>query len=223
MIVKHSHAVNHYRSLNLTKLDVLDTFPEIPIATAYKVDGQQLEYFPADLEVLSRVEVIYTTLPGWNTSTTGVTKWDDLPENAKAYVTFIEDYLKGSGSSGPKCRYIGTGMLCDFSLAVLYSRVHSRAEERGHDCSVTNLTLQFSGCKSPLSPRAVAGIRSFTSIAHKISLASRWAFLCDLPSDPGDQTRLFPTTPTLALGNLCSLRGRRDGRLPGSQNTSHSR
>ena len=109
MIVKHSHTVNHYDALNLTKLDVLDTFDEIPIATGYRVDGQVLEYFPADLEVLSRVEVIYTTLPGWSQSTTGITEWEKLPENARKYVAFIEDYLKGSKKDGPKCKYIGTG------------------------------------------------------------------------------------------------------------------
>ena len=107
--MKHSHAVNHYDSLNLTKLDVLDTFPEIPVATAYRVDGQEIEYFPADLELLKRVEVVYTTLPGWMQATTGITKWDDLPANAQKYITFIEDHLKGHGSEGPKCKYIGTG------------------------------------------------------------------------------------------------------------------
>ena len=107
--MKHSHAVNHYRALNLTKLDVLDTFDQIPVATGYRVDGQELQYFPADLELLARVEVIYTTLPGWVQSTTGITKWDNLPENARKYILFIEEYLKGSKVEGPKCKYIGTG------------------------------------------------------------------------------------------------------------------
>ena len=111
VIVKHSHAVNHYGALNLTKLDVLDTFPEIPVATAYKADGQVLEHFPADLELLSRVEVVYTTLPGWMQVTTGITKWEDLPENARKYVTFIDDYMRGQRKQGPICKYIGTGKI----------------------------------------------------------------------------------------------------------------
>ena len=102
--MKYSLAVNHYTALNLTKLDVLDTFPEIKIATAYQVDGQIIDSFPADLELLARAEVMYKTMPGWQTSTTGVSRWEDLPENARRYISFIEDYL-----AGPKCKFIGTG------------------------------------------------------------------------------------------------------------------
>ena len=102
--MKYSTAINHYTALNLTKIDVLDNFPEIKVATAYKVDGRALESFPADLDVLARAEVVYETLPGWMTSTTGVTQWEDLPDNAKRYIDFIEQYL-----GGPKCKYIGTG------------------------------------------------------------------------------------------------------------------
>ena len=102
--MKYSTAVNHYTALNLTKIDVLDNFPEIKVATAYKVDGQILESFPADLDVLARAEVVYETLAGWMTSTTGITRWDDLPGNAKRYIDFIEQFL-----GGPKCKYIGTG------------------------------------------------------------------------------------------------------------------
>ena len=88
---------------------MLDTFSEIPIATAYRIDGRELEHFPADLELLAQVEVIYTTLPGWMQTTTGVTRWNDLPENARRYVEFIENYLRIGGKSGPLCKYIGTG------------------------------------------------------------------------------------------------------------------
>ncbi|KAG8527492.1 uncharacterized protein KY384_007644 [Bacidia gigantensis] len=104
VIVKYSKSINHYTALNLTKLDVLDTFPEIKVATKYKVDSQEFESFPADLELLERAEVVYETLPGWMSSTTGITTWEQLPENAKKYITFIEDYL-----GGLKCKYIGTG------------------------------------------------------------------------------------------------------------------
>ena len=61
IIVKYSTAGNHYTALNLTKLDVLDTFPEIKIATAYHVDRHILDSFPADLELLARAEVVYKT------------------------------------------------------------------------------------------------------------------------------------------------------------------
>ena len=103
MIVKYSTAVNHYTSLNLTKLDILDDFPSIEVATAYKVDGQILESFPADLNMLARSEVVYTTLPGWQKPSTGAKAYYDLPKNARAYVEFIEEFV------GVKVRYIGTG------------------------------------------------------------------------------------------------------------------
>ena len=88
---------------------MLDTFPEIPIATSYRINGQELEHFPADLELLGQVEVVYTTLPGWMQTTTGVTMWDDLPENARKYIEFIENYLQLGRKGGLSCKYVGTG------------------------------------------------------------------------------------------------------------------
>ena len=101
--MKYSTAVNHYTSLNLTKLDILDDFDSIKVATAYKVDGQILDSFPADLQRLSRVEVVYKTLPGWQKPSTGAKAYYDLPKNARAYVEFIEEFV------GVKVKYIGTG------------------------------------------------------------------------------------------------------------------
>ncbi|KAI9804779.1 MAG: hypothetical protein M1825_001147 [Sarcosagium campestre] len=104
VIVKYSTAVNHYTSLNLTKLDILDDFAEIPVATGYRTeDGQELESFPADLELLDTTKPVYKTLPGWQTSTTGAKQYHELPENARAFVEFIEAFV------GVHIRYIGTG------------------------------------------------------------------------------------------------------------------
>ncbi|CAD6564018.1 MAG: hypothetical protein ASARMPRED_002648 [Alectoria sarmentosa] len=103
VIVKYSTAINHYTALNLTKLDIMDDFPEIQIATAYQLDGQVLDFFPADLQKLERAEVLYTTLSGWQKPTTGAKSYYDLPKNARAYVEFIEKFV------GVKVRYIGTG------------------------------------------------------------------------------------------------------------------
>jgi adenylosuccinate synthase len=103
VVVKFSTAINWYDSLNLTKLDILDSFAEIKIATEYRIDGKALPAFPADLSLLEKVEVVYETLPGWQSSTVGLRKWDDLPENAKKYILFIEKAV------GVKIRYVGTG------------------------------------------------------------------------------------------------------------------
>lgn len=110
VVMKHSCLVNGYDSLNLTKLDVLDDLPEIKVAVKYIVGGKDLPYFPgmshlwlpclpivdffsADLDVLSGVEVVYETFPGWKTSITSTASFDELPENCKKYVGFIENFL----------------------------------------------------------------------------------------------------------------------------------
>ncbi|KAH7908520.1 P-loop containing nucleoside triphosphate hydrolase protein [Hygrophoropsis aurantiaca] len=94
VVMKHSCLINGYDSLNLTKLDVLDDLAEIKIAVRYLVDGADLPYFPADLDVLAKVEVEYVTLPGWQTPITSITSFAELPEKCKDYVGFIETFLK---------------------------------------------------------------------------------------------------------------------------------
>lgn len=103
VIIKYSHDVNDYTSLNLTKLDVLDDFEEIKVATGYSFQGQKLESFPANPETLAKVDVTYETLPGWKKPTTGAKYFYDLPVNARKYVEFIEKAV------GVKIRWIGVG------------------------------------------------------------------------------------------------------------------
>ena len=102
--LKYSAAVNYYTSLNLTKLDVLDSFATIRVAVAYcTTDGEKLTSFPADLSLLENCTVEYVDLPGWQSSTKGVRTWSDLPSEAQRYVEFIETAI------GVKIGYIGTG------------------------------------------------------------------------------------------------------------------
>lgn len=103
MVVKYSNMINGYTSLNVTKLDVLDTFSELKVATAYEIDGQEIVSFPADLRSLENATIKYTTLPGWNTKTTGITSYKDLPEQARVYVDFIEKEV------GVKVEWVGVG------------------------------------------------------------------------------------------------------------------
>ncbi|KAF5323740.1 hypothetical protein D9619_012990 [Psilocybe cf. subviscida] len=93
VVLKHSTLINGYDSFNLTKLDILDQLPEIKVGVRYLVDGKELTGFPADLELLAKVEVEYVTLPGWQSSIEKVTKYEDLPENCKKYVEFIEKFM----------------------------------------------------------------------------------------------------------------------------------
>ncbi|KAF9767821.1 hypothetical protein IL306_014949 [Fusarium sp. DS 682] len=103
VVVKYSTSINYYTSLNLTKLDVLDTFETIKVAIAYKVDGVELEHYPADLDTLARAEVVYHEMPGWQKPTTGAKTFYDLPKQARDYVEYIEKFV------GVKIKWIGTG------------------------------------------------------------------------------------------------------------------
>lgn len=102
-MLKHSCLINGYTSLNLTKLDVLDDIAEIQVAIGYEVDGNELLGFPADLDVLSRVKVQYETLLGWKTSIANCTKYEELPENCKKYIEYVEKFL------GVGIEWIGVG------------------------------------------------------------------------------------------------------------------
>lgn len=91
---RYSVMVNSFSSINLTKLDVLDDFDTIKIATKYLYKGKELANFPASLDVLAEAEVVYEELPGWKTSIQKARKFEDLPPNAQKYVKRIEELLK---------------------------------------------------------------------------------------------------------------------------------
>ncbi|KAI0205770.1 Adenylosuccinate synthetase [Astrocystis sublimbata] len=103
VVVKYSASINFYTALNLTKLDVLDTFETIKIAIAYKVDGEELDSYPASLDILDKAEVVYHEMPGWQKPTTDAKSFYDLPKAARDYVEYIENFV------GVKIKYIGTG------------------------------------------------------------------------------------------------------------------
>src|SRR5205823_6522693 len=91
MLVRHAARVNGLGSLILTKLDVLDTFESIQLCTGYRYQGQPLDHFPASLRVLSECEPVYESLPGWQTSTSVVRRFSELPQAAHNYVKRIEE------------------------------------------------------------------------------------------------------------------------------------
>jgi adenylosuccinate synthase len=103
VVVKHSHACNDYTAINLTKLDVLDDFDELKVATSYSLNGQKLEGFPSNPDHLAQVEVQYETLPGWKKPTTGAKSYMDLPLAARKYIEYIENFV------GVKVKWIGVG------------------------------------------------------------------------------------------------------------------
>jgi adenylosuccinate synthase len=91
VVVRYATRVNGLTGLAVTKLDVLDTLDELRIATGYRVGGEVLDDFPADLGLLDEAEPVYETLPGWQSSTAGARTWDDLPQRARDYLQRIVD------------------------------------------------------------------------------------------------------------------------------------
>jgi adenylosuccinate synthase len=89
----------------LTKLDVLDELDEIKVCTGYKLDERLCESLPAVSQDLRRVEPVYAKLPGWRSSTLGVTEMSGLPANARRYVDFLSEQIGveiGLVSTGPE-------------------------------------------------------------------------------------------------------------------------
>lgn len=105
VLVRRAAMINGLTHLCITKMDVMDTFEEIRICTAYEVDGKRTDQFPSQLSRLERVKPIWETLPGWKSPTAGITQWRDLPENARKYLERLSQVLEvpiGLVSLGPK-------------------------------------------------------------------------------------------------------------------------
>ena len=88
----------------LTCLDVLSYLDEIQVCTGYEIDGQVTKNFPVPA-LLERAKPVFTTLPGWKEDIRGITDYDALPANAKAYVDFLEQEIETPitiVSTGPK-------------------------------------------------------------------------------------------------------------------------
>jgi adenylosuccinate synthase len=83
--------VNGLTEMAITKLDILSRLDSLQVAVAYELDGERIESFPADLEVLARCHPIYETLPGWRVDISDATAFQDLPVEAQRYVSFLED------------------------------------------------------------------------------------------------------------------------------------
>ncbi len=88
-VIRYAVQLNGLDCIALTRLDILDSFPEIQICTGYRYQGEILQEFPASLKVLGEVEPIYETLPGWMADTTQCREFSQLPANCQKYVERI--------------------------------------------------------------------------------------------------------------------------------------
>ncbi len=92
-LVRQSIAVSGVSGIALTKLDVLDTFPNLRICTGYRVDGRTYDYLPASAQAQQVAEPIYEEFEGWEGTTAGARSWNDLPAQAIKYVRRIEELV----------------------------------------------------------------------------------------------------------------------------------
>lgn len=93
VVARYSTRINGYTSLVLTRLDVLDDFDNIKICDTYELDGELVKDFPGSAALLERCKPIYEDFPGWEGITAGVTKMEDLPPGARAYVDRLEELI----------------------------------------------------------------------------------------------------------------------------------
>ena len=92
-LVRQSVAVSGTTGIALTKLDVLDGFNEIRVATGYRLEVETLDHLPAHAAHQARVEPIYETMAGWSDSTRGARSWAQLPAQAIKYIRRIEELI----------------------------------------------------------------------------------------------------------------------------------
>jgi adenylosuccinate synthase len=93
-LVRQTIKVNGIDGIALTKLDVLDGFPEIKVCTGYTLDGERINRLPAGHNAQARVKPIYEIFQGWTQSTRGARSWADLPAQAVKYVKTIEELIE---------------------------------------------------------------------------------------------------------------------------------
>ncbi|MBT5855805.1 adenylosuccinate synthase [bacterium] len=93
VVLRYAIRINGLTEICLTKLDVLDDLKTIKICTGYKTENGILQEFPLDLEDFSQAEPVYDELPGWQEDISQMTDYDQLPQNAKNYVKYIENIV----------------------------------------------------------------------------------------------------------------------------------
>ncbi len=103
VILRYAVRVNGLTSIALNKLDTLSGLKELKVCVAYKTGKKLTEHFPADIDALADCKPVYETLAGFDEDISGVKKYEDLPENAKKYIEYIEKQI------GCRISMIGVG------------------------------------------------------------------------------------------------------------------
>ncbi|MFZ1569635.1 MAG: adenylosuccinate synthase [Thiolinea sp.] len=94
VVLRRAMEINSVSGLCITKLDVLDGLDTVKICTGYTLDGKAYEVPPVITEEFARCQPVYEELPGWKDSTFGLTRYEELPANAKAYLKRLEEVVQ---------------------------------------------------------------------------------------------------------------------------------
>jgi len=94
VVLRHSTMISNITKIAITKLDVLNGIDKIKICTHYDLNGEKIDYFPADINDVEKCKPIYKEFDGWDVIDNKTNKYSNLPEEAKNYLKFIEKELK---------------------------------------------------------------------------------------------------------------------------------
>jgi adenylosuccinate synthase len=93
VILNHTKRVSGLSYLAVTLLDVLSGLDELKIVTSYQFEGKEINYIPAEIEDFQACKPVTISMPGWKEDITGVKSFEELPQNAKAYLRKLEELL----------------------------------------------------------------------------------------------------------------------------------
>ena len=93
VVLRYSTRVNACDSLVLTKLDVLDSLESIPICTAYQIGNERRDEMPAETWLLDQVTPVIEEMPGWQTPTSNIKDWANLPQACRDYVKRVSELV----------------------------------------------------------------------------------------------------------------------------------
>lgn len=94
VVARYAARINGLTALAITKLDVLDSLKEISVCTAYQYKDERIDEFPANINILEKCKPIYETLPGWNSTTSDVSRYNQLPLKARKYLEYLESHIE---------------------------------------------------------------------------------------------------------------------------------
>lgn len=89
VMLRHAVRINSLTELVLTKLDILSGLEKVPVCVAYELNGQRLEHYPSNLDMLAKCQPVYETLDGWQEDVMSARRMADLPTNARRYIEYI--------------------------------------------------------------------------------------------------------------------------------------